>query len=417
MNLSIRDLFGPHYDDVINCQKRYLVIKGGRGSGKSTTCFRLIILRMLWFWETFGICPTVLVIRQYDATHANSTYIEVLKAIKALHVGKFFKKLKSPLEFQHKASGAKIIFKGFDDASKLTSISGETPLCWIVIEEAFEIRSEDEFDKLDLSIRGILPDGLFYQVIMMLNPWSDKHWIKKRFFDNPTDNVYACTKNYTENIFLDAEFVKSIEDLKITNPRKFAIVGKGEWGVSEGLVFDNWDVRSFSVNDLLFKKSIYGSSKYKKCFGVDFGWTDPTCVLCSLKDEEHKEIWIYKEFYETRVSIQNLVTWIKGQNFTKEIFYCDSANPREIQEMRTLGVTGAREASKGKNSIVSGIKILQDYKIHVSPECKNTIGEFSSYVWDKDKTSGLYLDTPIDEKNHLMDCARYSLTNPSGVIY
>jgi phage terminase large subunit len=373
---------------------------------------------MLWFWAIKHVCPTVLVIRQFDATHKNSTYVELGKAIEALGATSQFIKYKSPLEYVHKASGAKIIFKGFDDASKLTSISATTPLCWIVVEEAFEIRSEDEFNKLDLSIRGILPEGLFYQVIMMLNPWSAKHWIKKRFFDTVNENVYAVTKNYTDNIFLNEDFVKSIDDLAITNPRMYNIVGKGEWGVSHGLVFDNWDTKEFNVEEMLSKKSIYSSSKYEKIFGVDFGWTDPTTVICALKDEVNKEIFIYDELYQSKVSIKMLCDWIKMKKLQNEVFYCDSANPREITEMRSLGIIRAKGCTKGPNSIVSGIKILQGYKIHIKPNCKHTLGEFSSYAWSTDKTSGLYLDVPESDGNdHLIDALRYCGTVPSGIIY
>lgn len=84
----------------------------------------------------------------------------------------------------YKPTGQKIYFRGLDDPLKVTSITVDIGcLCWMWIEEAYEISSEDDFNMLDESIRGAVPEGsgLFKQITLTLNPWNEHHWIKKRF--------------------------------------------------------------------------------------------------------------------------------------------------------------------------------------------------------------------------------------------
>ena len=410
MNLNLREIFGKNHNDMINCRTRYLVVKGSRGSGKSTTVYRNLILKMLYYWNKYKICPSALIIRQWYTTHADSTVIEIKKAIKALHVEHEFKSIKSPWRFEHKKSGAQIIFRGMDDPTKLTSINASTPLCFCIIEEAFELRSEEDFDKLDLSIRGELPDFLYHQISLIFNPYSDKHWLKKRFFDVTDPTITALTKTYMDNQFIqkDVGFMTIMETMKTQNPKKYNILGLGNWGIAEGLVFDNWCVQLFDYQKMLTAKSYLNNKKYKLKIGLDFGWTDPTTVIASLMDEEKKELYIFDEIYETNLTIASLAKRIKAKNWQYEKICCDSANPREIELLKSEGVTGATQAYKGQNSIIGGIKLLQEYKIFIHPNCKKIIEELSLYTWDTEKSSGKFLDTPIDDHNHCIDALRYS---------
>ena len=85
----------------------------------------------------------------------------------------------------YKPTGQKIYFRGLDDPLKVTSITvDQGVLCWMWIEEAYEISSKDDFNMLDESIRGATPEGsdLFKQITVTFNPWNEHHWLKKRFF-------------------------------------------------------------------------------------------------------------------------------------------------------------------------------------------------------------------------------------------
>ena len=135
-------------------------------------------------------------------------------------------------------TGQKIYFRGLDDPLKVTSITVEYGvLCWLWIEEAYEILKEEDFDMLDESIRGAIPaeyPDLFKQITMTFNPWNERHWIKHRFFDDlvGTDSegkpiykpresgisadgeILAITTNYMCNEWLDEADLKVFDRMK-----------------------------------------------------------------------------------------------------------------------------------------------------------------------------------------------------------
>ena len=97
----------------------------------------------------------------------------------------------------------------------------------------------------------------------------------------------------------------------------------------------------------------------------------------------------------------------------KEVITADSAEPKSIDRLRTLGRRRVRAAQKGKDSILNGIDRIQDYEIIIHPRCKNFIVEIYNYTWAKDKF-GRTINKPIDDFNHLMDAMRYALESLRG---
>ena len=122
----------------------------------------------------------LMVVRNVYRTHADSTYAQLWWAIRALRVEHLWEGTKHPLELIYRPTGQRILFRGMDNAEKLASITvPQGALCWVWVEEAFEIASEDEFDKLDLSMpRGAVEPPLFKQTTLTFNPWSGNHWLK-----------------------------------------------------------------------------------------------------------------------------------------------------------------------------------------------------------------------------------------------
>ena len=180
-----------------------------------------------------------LVVRKTYRTLKDSCFTELKWAIHRLGVDAFWDIKESPLEMTYKPTGQKIYFRGLDDPLKVTSITvDQGVLCWMWIEEAYEISSEDDFNMLDESIRGAIPEGsdLFKQITVTFNPWNEHHWLKKRFFDNPDDETLALTTNYKCNEWLDKADLKVFETMRKQNPRRYAVAGLGDWGIVDGLV-------------------------------------------------------------------------------------------------------------------------------------------------------------------------------------
>ena len=191
--IKLPEVVGKGYGSFWRFRGRYRIVKGGRGSKKSTTTAMNFIQRMMEYPES-----NLMVVRKVYRTIKDSCYTQLLWAINRLGVSHLWDSKESPLEMTYKPTGQKIYFRGLDDPLKITSITVEVGyLCWLWIEEAYEISSESDFDMLDESIRGVVPDDLFKQVTLTFNPWNEKIWIKRRFFDvEPNPDIFTLTTNY-----------------------------------------------------------------------------------------------------------------------------------------------------------------------------------------------------------------------------
>ena len=283
------------------------------------------------------------------------------------------------------------------------------------IEEAYEIMNKDDFDLLDESIRGEVPDGLFKQITMTFNPWNERHWLKARFFDHEEDDVLALTTDYRCNEWLDESDLKLFEKMKVNNPRRYKVAGLGGWGIVEGLVYENWKEEKFQFiskkeyDELIGDKTGYVvSDDLKPAFGLDFGYTnDPSALFCGMLDLKNKKLYVFDEFYEKGLSNKRIAQKVIDMGYAKERITADSAEPKSIDELCSLHlhVSGAK---KGKDSINNGIQWIQDLEIIVHPRCVNFLTEISNYMWNNDKF-GKRLNVPVDDFNHLMDAMRYGL--------
>lgn len=390
---------GKGYKTFWNFKGRYRVVKGGRGSKKSTTT-------ALWFIVNLIKYPAanLLVIRKTGRTIKDSVYTQLKWAVHRLGVDAFFDFKLSPLEVVYKPTGQKIYFRGLDDPLKVTSITVDTGcLCWMWIEEAYEVMKQDDFEVLNESIRGEVPEGLFKQITLTFNPWNEKHWLKARFFDVEGDpDILAITTNYLCNEWLDAADRRVFERMKTQNPRRYAVAGLGNWGIVDGLVYENWKEEAFDIEKV---KKIPG---VVSCFGMDFGYTnDPSTLFCGLYDKENKRLYVFDELYEKGLSNKRIYERVNDMGYAKEKIIADSAEPKSIDELKGYGmrVKGAR---KGKDSVLNGIQWIQDLEIIIHPRCVNFLTEISNYTWDKDKF-GNKLNAPIDDFNHILDAMRYAL--------
>lgn len=398
MRISLREIVGSGYDEFWNWKGRYRIVKGGRASKKSTTAALWHIHHLMKHPES-----NLLVVRKTYASHKDSTYAQLKWAIGRLGVSHVWEAKLSPLEIRYKPTGQKILFRGLDDPMSITSITVEKGyLNYVWFEESFQITNEDDFNKIDMSIRGDT-GGLPKQLTLTLNPWSEKHWIKRRFFDDPQRNVLALTTTYQCNEFLGPDDLELFEQMRQNNPRRYRIEGLGDWGIAEGAIFDNWEEREFDWHDIAERPTAIG------CFALDWGYsTDPTAFIASIVDPVAKEIFVFDEHYERAMTNDKVAQMIDYKGYAKERIIADSAEPKSIEELRKLGISRIRPANKGRDSVLNGIQFIQQFKIYVHPKCTNTVIELSNYVWSTDKDGSL-VNKPIDEYNHLMDALRYSL--------
>lgn len=375
--------------------------KGSRASKKSKTT---ALWYAVWLNKKGFEGANLVVIRKTYRTIKDSCFTDLRWALDRIGVLHEWNITLSPLEMTRKATGQKILFRGLDDPLKITSITVEKgALCWAWLEEAYEVMNEDDFNILDESIRGECPAPLFKQWTITFNPWNEHHWLKKRFFDvSPDPDILALTTNYMCNEWLDKADLKLFEDMKKRNPRRYAVAGLGDWGIVDGLIYENWREEAFDFDTLRADASL------QSCFGLDFGYTnDPTALFCGLLDLQGKRLYVFDELYEKGMSNRRIAEKVQAMGYGKERITADSAEPKSIDELKSLGLR-VSPAAKGKDSIQNGIQWIQDLEIIIHPRCVNFLTEISNYTWDTDKF-GARLNTPIDDFNHIMDAMRYGL--------
>lgn len=418
-NIHLPDVVGKGYGTFWRFKGRYRVVKGSRASKKSKTTALYYIWAMMKYPEA-----NLLVVRKVFRTLKDSCFTELKWAINRLGVANQWDVKESPLEMTYKPTGQKIYFRGLDDPLKVTSITVEKGfLCWMWIEEGYEIMKEDDFDMLNESIRGAIPKGtgLFKQVTITFNPWNEKHWLKHKFFDDyvgedsdgkkiyrprsslisEDKQILAITTNYLCNEWLDSADRIVFDSMKKNNPKRYRVAGLGNWGVVDGLIYENWVEQVFDVGEIKESFPCY--------YGLDFGYSnDPTAFWCGAVDEKNKLIYVFDEIYKTGMSNEDIHEAVLWAGYAKENITADNAEPKSIARLNTLGLHGVSGARKGKDSVKVGIDFIQGYKIIIHPRCVNFSTEIGLYSWAEDKF-GKKLNVPEDANNHLMDAMRYAL--------
>ncbi|MBE9439736.1 PBSX family phage terminase large subunit [Staphylococcus epidermidis] len=399
--VSIAQTIGGGYNEFWYNKDFYRVVKGSRGSKKSkTTALNFIYRIMMYDWAN------LLVVRRFSNTNKQSTYTDLRWATNRLGVKHLFKFNDSLPEITYKPTGQKILFRGLDDPLKITSITVENGiLCWAWFEESYQIETFDKFSTVVESIRGSVDDPEFFkQITITFNPWSERHWLKPTFFDEDTklNNTFSYTTTYRVNEWLDDVDIARYEDLYRTNPRRARIVCDGDWGVAEGLVFENFEVKEFDWVKKLKDKQVVAH-------GSDFGFTqDPTTLISTIVDLKNKELWIYDEHYQRGMLTDEIYQMYLDKGLKNAKIIADSAEKRLITEIKRKGISNLKPSIKGQGSIMQGVQFIQGFKIYVHPTCEHTIEELNTYTFDQDK-DGNWLNKPIDANNHLMDALRYSL--------
>lgn len=282
---SIQEIIGKGYGQFWNSKQRYIVCKGSRASKKSTTAALKIIVRMMQYPEA-----NTLVTRKVASTLKDSCYAKLKWATYRLGVNKWWKFRVSPLEMEYIPTGQKILFRGMDDETKITSITvAKGVLCWLWMEEAYEF-TEDDFRFLNESIRGELPKGYYFQLILTFNPWDSSSWLKSRFFDVPRDNVLALSTTYKCNEWLSEADLAMFEEMKETDPERYKTAGLAEWGLPEGQFFTQWH------SNLHVIKPFKLPAGWLRFRSMDWGSAHPYAVLWFVIDYDGN-MYVYRELY------------------------------------------------------------------------------------------------------------------------
>lgn len=383
LDLVVSDSFFPLFED----RSRYLVMCGGRGSGKSEFAGRKVIYRSgkegrhRW-----------LVMRKVRKT-LNESVIRTIRTILAENdIVHDYNKSERIISFASPMGMNEVIFEGLDDPEKLKSIKAITSI-WI--EEATEF-SKDDFLKVDLILRE--PGPGYHQIMMTFNPQLvEAPWLKDMFFGttpHPTATIHRSTIDDNPIAAVREGYTRILDSLKDQDESLWKIARLGEWAARSGQIY-SWDVLPLPI-DVGFDDIFLGG---------DFGYSiDPTSLNRIYRKAD--EFWVEELIYQTGLTNQDTGQMML-RNGWKEPSYWDSSEPKSIEELRRMGIN-AHAAQKGQDSVRAGIDYIKSKKVHIVPGSSNIYREHGGYVWRKDK-SGNPLPEPVDFDNHSMDAIRYGI--------
>ena len=401
IDIDFPAIVNESFEDLFYIESRFLLLKGGAGSGKSYFAAQKLIYRCL----TDGIKHRWLVLRKTN----NAVYKSCQMVIE-----KWLETFKIPYTSTHlniKFLGHEIILSGLDDPMKVKSIEGITAI-WK--EETTEFTYKD-FSQLNKRLRGEI--GTYKQIIMTFNPEGGKtSWIYKEFYEDAetTDRDFTVHHStWRDNRFLDDEYKRELQSEKNDTLRK--IYDLGEWAELKSSIYQNYIKMSVDVTAMLrASDTIYA--------GVDFGFNDPSVFL--LIAEHDTDVYILKELYERGLTNAEFIVKIKTMlhevetdankevddtvedpiDLTNIFLYCDSAEPARIKEFRQENLISQPAIKKVKD----GIDEVKRRKILINSECLNSCKEIPMYSYKEDK-DGIVLEDPIDSNDHTCDALRYGV--------
>lgn len=369
---AFQELFRPH---------RYKVFYGGRGSGKSWSVARALLL--LGYEKPMRI----LCAREIQRSISDSVHKLLCEQIDAIGLSGAYTITRDAIRC---TSGTEFIFKGLrSNPQEIKSTEG-IDICWV--EEAAAV-SADSWDILIPTVRK--PNS---EIWLTFNPLDESDPTYQRFILNPPDGAYVRKVNYNENPAFPDVLEKEKEWLKARDYESYLHIWEGEVRKhSNAVIFaGRFRVEEFETDrDARFYQ------------GCDWGFAqDPTALIrCYIKDRTlyiDREAWgVGVDLDETPAlfdTIETARTWpIKA----------DNARPETISFMKRRGfhISGAK---KWAGSIEDGIEYLKSLDIVIHPRCRHTIDEFNHYSYKIDKQTGDILPVIVDAWNHCIDALRYS---------
>lgn len=392
INLTIKkSLFVPKFLPLLfDYSNRFEVYKGSAGSAKSYFITQKIIIRCC------NEKVKVLVCRRYGTTIRNTCFSLFKDILTKWQLTQFVKIRESDFNIKF-PNGSEIIFMGLDEETKLLSLNN---IGVIFIEEAYEV-PKNIVEQLNLRLRGNTPNQ---QIIMAFNPISKNHWLYDFCEINPPTSFIITHSTYKDNPFLNAAYIKELEEMYIRNPAKARVFCDGLWGVdSDGLVIKNWKIEEFNPME-------YAAKGYEHRVGMDLGWIDKSAIIDTLYDRDNHTIYVFNEFYKSGCQLSELAKAILDMDLKKSKIYIDAAEPRSIQYFKQEGIR-AVACAKGKDSVKAGLMFLQDNLIVVHPKCINFIMELENFSYIKSKHTGEWTEDTTHEFSHAIDACRYGYSD------
>ncbi len=365
---------------IANLSKRIRVIQGGTSAGKTIAILiYLIDIADRWELET-GEGTSISVVSEsmpHLRRGAERDFFNILRAHNMYKAG-----MHNRSDHTYNFGKSYVEFFSADDPSKLRGSRRDV----LFINEANNV-AFSAYEQLEVRTKKL--------VIIDFNPVSE-FWAHTEVMPHVDHDFLKLT--YKDNEALDPNIIASIESRK-HNTNWWRVYGLGEIGIKEGVVYPDWK----PIKRIPKEARLVG-------YGLDFGYSNhPTGIVSAWK--WNNAYILHQEEY--RVGMKNPVIAEKLNGLPKALVVGDSSEPKSIDEIRdhNINIIGA---TKGQGSVTWGIDLVQSLDIYYTESSLDLAHERLNYLWKIDKRTGKPLNVPEDIFNHLMDAARYILTELEG---
>ena len=400
---------------------RWLLLMGGAGSGKSYFAVEKILVRILKA-AADDRRHRFLCLRKTQPAARKSVFALFKEYIESWGLTSVTKINKTDMTIT--IFDSEIIITGIDDKEKIKSVHGITGI-WL--EEATEFTYK-EFIQLDLRLRGILKD--YKQIILSFNPIDELHWIRTKLFTDELQAeieggkqfvrreyeaiidgqkvTYAMTimhSTYKDNQFIDLMYKARLETMLEQDLNYHKIYTLGQWGILEGIIFDNWEVTKE-----------WPESPDEGGFGLDFGFSADEAAVIEVAFDG-RDLYARECLYELNLTNNDISDKLKPitKDAPHSMIVADSAEPKSIVEIRQKGHF-ILPCVKGPDSVNHGIQRIKQYRLMVDYNSPKLQKELGAYKWAENKDGTLKRPPkPVDYNNHLIDALRYVVTKIKGM--
>lgn len=390
----------PRWAVPLQQKKRYKLVKGGRGSGKSHERAIAIVLKMISEPDSRIVC-----LRQVQKSIKYSSKQLIKDKIIALGVSHLFKITET--EISRIDGDGFAIFLGMQDhtADSIKSLEG-FDVFWF--EEAQKITQYS----LDILIPTIRKAGSEFWATW--NPKKEKDAIEK-FARDEVDDAIIVHVNYPDNPFCPEETRLQAEKMKDRDYAKYKHIYLGGYDVKdEAQIFGGcYEEKEFDINR-------EWAGPYQ---GMDWGFSlDPTTAIRAWIDVENNDLYISHEAGRVGLTLDDTPKFIIDRipNFERYKAKADNARPESINQVKNNKVKSddgvvyrlplVVSCKKGKGSVEDGIEFIKSFnKVYIHPRCPETINEFDNYSYKTDRITEEVLSDILDENNHYIDALRYAL--------
>lgn len=374
---------------LLRLQKRIKVVRGGTSASKTFSILPILIDRAIKTpnLEISVVSESIPHLRR----GALKDFLKIMMALGRYNDNQFNK---STLKYTF-GNGSYIEFFSVDQPDKLRGARRNV----LYVNECNNV-DFDSYYQLAIRTSG--------EIWLDYNP-SAVFWVDRELLGQ--DDVDFITLTYLDNEALPETIVKEIESAKVKAETSaywanwWQVYGLGQTGSLEGVCIPDWQEINLPNEARLL------------CYGMDWGYSnDPTSLIAMYK---YNDAYIFDELIYQKGLLNSDISDLLKTNGVQDIIYADSAEPKSIAELNSYG-HNVLPVSKGRDSIVYGLNLINQNKVYVTSRSKNLINELRNYIWMTDK-QGNKLNRPIDAYNHAIDAMRYAMTsqleNPNKGTY